>query len=565
MKKVSFIIIACSLLLTSLAFGADVKATRVERLDVPDFVGYVPNEIVVKFDPSIIAKMDKTKAPKGLMGIPSLDQVGVRYKTISILPQFPKAKKKMYRGKVVDLSGWNKIKFKEKVDVEAVVKEYKNIPGVIDAQPIGIHTLYVIPNDPQFYINEGWSQWYLNQANDVDIDAPEAWDIETGYEDIIVAVLDTGVRYFHKDLGGADASLDHPENADGNISINWMEKEGNSGVDDDGNGFTDDWVGYDFVHGASVTYYENFKFTCVAGEDCEDKDNDPRDFNGHGTHVAGIVAAMTNNGYGTASTAGGWGDGSQQAEGNGVKIMPLRICWSGYNWLFGELGLCRMDFAAEALYYAADNGAKFVNASWGSGNEGGIADAIDYFLADGGILFKAAGNDYGESAPDYINGRTDAGIVSVAATDSNDCKADFSTYGDWVDISAPGVGILSSFHMHSDPVPDYVAFLDGTSMATPLALSVAALIKSQNPTWTSSQVVQQLYDSADDIYGLPCNSSYAGKLGSGRVNAFNAVNACEGDFEPDGDVDGSDLAAYISDSMVIALEDFAANFGRICP
>jgi len=192
MKKAFLFIIACSLLLTSLAFGDDVRAIRVERLDVPDFVGYVPNEIVVKFDPSITAKMDKTKAPKGFMGILSLDRVGVRYETISILPKFPKAKKKMYRGKVIDLSGWNKIKFKGKVDVEAVVKEYKNIPGVIDAQPIGVHTLYTsIPNDPFFHLDDYWKQWHLNQANDVDIDAPEAWDIETGYEDIIVAVLDT--------------------------------------------------------------------------------------------------------------------------------------------------------------------------------------------------------------------------------------------------------------------------------------------------------------------------------------------------------------------------------------
>jgi subtilisin family serine protease len=536
MRKTIFFFLCLSLFLTHTAYGADIGVIHVEHPNVSGFVGYVPDEIVVKFHTSVTNAMDRAKTSKGRLGIPSLDQLGARYNVMSVLQQFPGARKKKYRGKEVDLSGWHKIKFAKKMDVMSTVNAYRKISGVVDAQPIGIFTLDQMPND-------GWfsGQWRLNQANDADIDAPEAWNVETGDETLIVAVLDTGVRYFHKDLGGLDASFDHPENADGNMWINWAEKNGTPDIDDDENGYVDDWIGYDFVDGVSM---------CWPGEDCNTLDNDPRDFNGHGTHVAGIVSAVTNNGYGTASTAGGWGDGSLQPEGNGVKIMSLRVCYSA-RYLGSEWGICRMDFAAEALYYAADNGAEFVNASWSSNNSGSIPDAIDYFLAGGGIIFKSAGNDDNETA-DYICSRTDPGIVSVAATDASDCRADFSTYGDWVDISAPGVDILCTYNNHADPGKDYVAWISGTSMSSPLALSVAALTWSQHPEWSASQVVQKLLDSADPIDDFGCNASYADKLGAGRVNAFEAVVV--GDFDRDGDVDGADLGALLNAYDVLSLD-----------
>jgi len=507
MKRAIILAMLFTLVCASLVLATDVRYKRVEfKPDIPSFVGYVPNEVVVHFDNSVVSQLDRKAAPKGKLGIPALDRLGEKYGVTSIRQEFQGARREMVKGRVLDLSGWYKVKFADKVNVEAVVNEYKAIPGVIDAQPIGIHTVYATPNDGYYP-----DQWHLNQANDHDMDAPEAWDIETGDASVIIAILDTGVRYFHKDLGGSNASYDNPGGANGNMWINWAEKNGTSGVDDDGNGYVDDWVGWDFVDGGS---------NCWSGEDCSTEDNDPRDFNGHGTHCAGNVAAINNNGYATSAASGGWGDGSLQPTANGVKVMACRIGWSGRYW-FWEVGYVRMDFAAEALYYAADNGAKIASCSWGSSNSGGIADAIDYFLAHGGIIFKAAGNDNSQTA-DYMCGRSD--IVSVAATDSNDCKADFSDYGTWVDICAPGTGIWSLYHDHTDPQSDYVASLDGTSMATPLAASVAALIWSQNPSWSASQVEQQLYDSADDIDGLSCNSSYSGKLGAGRINAFNAVN-----------------------------------------
>ena len=521
MKKLVFAVLLLTVFLSSFAY-ADLKFKKVERRQSPNFVGYVDNEIVVKFDQTAVRSFDKSALPAGKFGVFALDQIASRYRANRIRQQFPGARPATYRGKMINLAGWFKVRFAAKVDVDAAVQDFLNAAGVQTAQKISIHSVDAMPNDPNFS-----DQWHLNQSNDHDEDAPEAWDIQTGDESVIVAILDTGVRYFHKDLGGANASYDTPTDVDGNMWINWAEKNGTAGVDDDGNGYIDDWVGWDFVDGVTGEW---------PGEDANTPDNDPRDFNGHGTHCAGNVGAINNNGYATAAVSGGWGNGSLTTDGNGVKVMALRIGWSAQLFRFFEVGYVRMDFAAEAFYYAADNGAKIASCSWGSSNDSGLGDAVDYFLANGGLIFKAAGNDNNEDT-DYMTARDD--IISVAATDENDVKADFSSYGTWVDISAPGNNIYSLYHDHNDPENDYVASMSGTSMATPIAASVAALIWSQNTGWSASQVEQQLYDSADDIYGISGNSSYSGKLGAGRVNAFNAVNTGGGTPPPTAEFSGS--------------------------
>jgi subtilisin family serine protease len=570
MHKPDRILLLLFLLTGAFLFDSNVQAVMIEGTQPPSFVGYVPDRIVVNLDPAVTGKMNPHLMPRGRSGVAALDRLAAKYKVKSITKQFPRARKRKYRGRWIDLSGWHKINFQNKVDVAKVAEAFKKMPGVIDAQPIGIHAVYRTPNDPFFYnVQEAIIQWHLDQPNDHDIDAPEAWDFETGNQDIVVAVLDTGVRWFHGDLGGIDASGLTPPEAQGNMWINPDEKDGVAGVDDDGNGFVDDRIGWDFVDATS---------RCWSGEDCGTEDNDPRDFNGHGTHVAGIVAALNNNGYALASTAGGWGDGTHAASGNGVRIMPLRIGWS-YRYLGQEYGVVRMDYAADAFYYAADNGARMANASWGSSNSGGLGAAVDYFLAAGGMIFNAAGNE-GSSAQDYLGSRED--VIKVAATDASDCKAGFSNFGSWIDISAPGVQIWSTWHNHQFPNDDYIASLSGTSMASPMALSVAALIWSQNPAWTADQVKQKLFDTADSIGGLGCNSAYAGLLGAGRVNAYLAVGSCEGDLNGDGVVDGRDLVdlggqfscesgcsfdlTYDDTVNAADLDVFAKDFGRIsCP
>jgi PKD repeat protein len=480
-----------------------VESVQVERIDVPNAAQFVPDEFVVRFDPAMGELNGQAIRSLPLMIRERLDELALAYDVRMIKPMFRGAADKGIKG----LTGYHRVKIGEGQSLEEAMAAYEALPWVEHVEPIGVHPVYGTPND-SWYAN----QWHLNQANDHDLDVSEAWDAETGDEAVIVAVLDTGVRYYHKDLGGLNASASDPEAARGNMWINWAEKNGVAGVDDDANGYVDDWVGWDFVDGGTQ---------CCPGEDCDTCDNDPRDFNGHGTHCAGSIGAINNNGYATCSPSGGWGNGQLTEHGNGVKVMACRVGWSGVFSIY-EVGYVRMDYCAEAFYYAADNGARIASCSWGSSNSGGLDAAVTYFVNNGGLVFKAAGNSDNETA-DYLCDRPD--VISVAATDENDCKASFSSYGTWVDISAPGVHIRSLYHNHEDPAGEYVASMSGTSMAAPLAASVAALIWSENPDWTAAQVRQRLYDTADDLYGLAGNAAYAGKLGVGRVNALKAVGS----------------------------------------
>ncbi len=504
MKKFAIAIVVV-LLFTTLTVSAN-KIRQVEQpKDLPSFLGYVPDRIIVVFK-SEVTGISTRLAPNGVVhiGDAEFDRISNRFAVSNIRKQFPGSKPGVL-SRTAELAKYHKVKF-ESGTLEEVMEAYRQHPLVEKVEPIGIHAMYATPNDNYY----SPYQWYHNQASDHDIDSPEAWDIQTGSTSIVLAILDSGTRYYHPDLGGVNASPSNPGASRGNMWINTTELNGSSGVDDDGNGYVDDWIGYDFIDGVS---------NCWSGEDCTTKDNDPRDFNGHGTHTAGIVGMITNDGYGMAGVAGGWNPGSQTVSGNGVKVMPLRMGYS-YNYFGQEYGVVMMDAAAEAFYYAADNGAKIASCSWGSSNSGGIGTAATYFLNSGGLIFVAAGND-GSQTADYLNGRGDC--ISVAATDENDNAASFTTYGTWVDICAPGNNIYATYHDHTDPNTNYWASLSGTSMATPMTAGVAALIWSQNPTWSASQVRTQLYSSTDNIDAY-LSSAYIGKMGAGRINAYNAVN-----------------------------------------
>jgi len=397
--------------------------------------------------------------------------------------QFPTATAEAANSPRPDLTGHYKVKLDQGVNLDAAMAVFANNPRVDHVEKIGIHPVYACatgtltsPNDyyydnpPPTFPYPQWDLW-----GSYGIDADKAWTLQTGDPTVVVVGMDTGVRYYHPDLGGPNPPGPSDNITNGNVWVNANEIPGN-GVDDDGNGRIDDVIGWDFVTGNPSLCDSG------GGEDCDVQDNDPRDYAGHGTHTAGTMAAITNNASGVAGVAGGFGDGTTSSAGTGSKIMCLRVGWQD---ILGR-GFVRMDYVAEAMYYVAtmkNSGVNIaaVNCSWGTSNSGGVGAAVSAALAADVLIVHAAGNS-GSSTADYFG--TISGVLDVAATDQNGLRASFSNYGSWVEVAAPGVAIVSTWHQYNDPGPNYVAALDGTSMAAPHVAGVAALLESCNPSLT---------------------------------------------------------------------------------
>jgi subtilisin-like proprotein convertase family protein len=270
----------------------------------------------------------------------------------------------------------------------------------------------------------------------------------------VTAVIDTGVDYTHPDLAS-------------NIWTNTDEVAGN-GIDDDGNGFVDDVRGWDFVN----------------------NDSDPMDDNGHGTHVAGTIGAVGNNGIGVTGVA--WT----------ASIMPLKF--------LDQSGSGSLSDAIKAIQYARVNGAKIINASWGGGGfSSALQSAITQFITSGGLFVAAAGNEAtnNDVTPSYPANYQ--GVISVGASTRTDTRASFSNYGTSVDVFAPGQSILSTL-----PGNRYGS-LSGTSMATPQVAGALALLWGQNPTLSATTISQALINSTDNV--LRASNSTHGRINVGAA------------------------------------------------
>lgn len=372
-------------------------------------------------------------------------------------------------------------------DPLVAARAYEESPHVAYAEPDYVCPLYEVPNDPSFH-----QQWGLHQQSDHDVDAPEAWDLSTGDTTVVLGITDTGVDWDHPDLV-ADLWINALEDINGNGEFDNYDYTLGGDLDnddDDGNGYIDDVIGWDFVSLSEGQVCPGEDYTA---------DNDPMDFDGHGTHVAGISAAVTNNGIGVAGL------------GRDCRIMPLRMGWSPTDC--GQ-GLVSMTFAVSGIAYAVQMGATAVNMSWGASGVS-IMDACREAYAAGVAMVHAAGNDNG-NLPTVVDLMADT-TLSVAATNSSDVRAGFSNYGQWVDVSAPGVGIYST--IFNDGYTD----LGGTSMAAPFVTGLAGLIRAQDPGVTIDGLMARIKDTAEDID--PLNPGYEGMLGTGRINAYRALGS----------------------------------------
>ncbi|MGB5139596.1 MAG: S8 family serine peptidase, partial [Candidatus Zixiibacteriota bacterium] len=488
---------------------------------------YAPGVLVVEFD----AGLSKADFITGSVGVKSghaaVDNLFKTYKINSLDRMFEQSAKSLQRGDK-DLSGFYRITFDSANDLDKVAEALASLPEVESVEKVGVHPIDAIPNDASFN-----SLWGLNQGNDRDIDAPEAWNIETGDSAILVGAMDTGVQWNHADLGGPSPYTN------GNIWINWAEYNGASSVDDDGNGYIDDFRGWDWVDVLGAW----------SGEDADTPDNDPMDFNGHGTHTSGTMAGITNNGIGVAGVAGGW----SPADG-GCRIVPLRIGWSQANAQGNEAGYVRMDFAAQAFNYATQIGVTAVNCSWGSSNSGGIQAAVDNAVANGMVICTSAGNSNNTSVS-YLAGRSD--VISVASVTSSGTKSSFSNYGSWVDVSAPGSNIYSTYSNHGSAT---YASLSGTSMASPHVAGLAGLIRSKSPGLTATQVRDLITNTTDDIDAQ--NTGYIGLLGTGRINANTALlGIVSAEAAADVQLGAAPLAVSFSGSSLSLVNSWLWRFG----
>ena len=531
--------------------------------------GALSGELIIYVDDATANAWHNTSSPTRA-GVVAMDAVAAELGVESVRPVFNmaiNADKKRERG----MHRWFVVEFAEDTPVESVAQRYaamKEVERVEYAMAFVRPEVNVVPveslpatrsesepfNDPMLPLqwglhNEGSSEIFSTAYAGADINAYEAWKYATGNPKVVVAVVDEGVKYTHPDLAA-------------NMWTNTAELNGAEGVDDDGNGYVDDIYGLNTIEQNGNISWANIRY---------DSEGNYIGDVGHGTHVAGIIAAVNNNGEGISSIAGGSGNG------DGVRIMSVQI--------FKENTGVANERIAAGIEYAADMGAAILQCSWGQAvlwisdggyeaNTGSIyIAAIKYFVEfsdnevmDGGVALFAAGNEslMFASYPGAYNE-----FISVTAIAADGLPTGYTNYHHGCNIAAPGGdyeyvdGVLNPYGAILSTVPsetpdvynngktyygsDY-AYMTGTSMACPYVSGVAALA-------LSSAVDHGIRLTNDDLYDMICSSvsdidhrlygsktfytysgkvseivldDYRGKMGIGMVDALYAVSGMHG-------------------------------------
>lgn len=409
---------------------------------------YAPGELIVKYKDNVVGWGNK---------------VIVNNKLIS----YDNIEKPIQEEKIVEDIELYNLKFNENVNVLEIAKEYKSMREVEYAEPNFIMEKFFVPNDANY------SSLYWTKS----VNAENAWDLTIGNKNVKIGILDTGVDWNHQDLyeniwNGSDSC--------------------NSSLDLDNNGYKGDCRGYDFVD-INVTNYINEGYVLINGEDYNIIDNNPMDFDGHGTHVAGIAGAVGNNNLGVVGSC--WN----------CSIVPIRAGFNIQSSSGNKIGSLEVDDVVSAIYYATDNNITILSMSFGGGDSKSVEDAVKYAYDKGVILVASAGNS-GTSDKQYPCAYDE--VICVNAINSDDSPAGYSNYGDWVDLAAPGTGILST------KLNEGYVSSRGTSMSAPLVSGMIGLIKSLYEK-NQTQIISALKNTGNVV-------NFSGTL-INKTNIYSAI------------------------------------------
>lgn len=393
-----------------------------------------PRELLIEVDKPVHLEPDGNRMRTGLADLDAFlsNYPGVMTQCALVLPL----------GRHDEFARYLLLRFSPNVDAQIpqILAALPHLSSVRWAEPNRMQRVTFYPNDPLFP-----DQWGLEK-----VAAQDAWDITVGSADVPIAIIDTGCEMDHPDL----------------VSSFWTNQDEipDNGLDDDGNGFVDDIHGWDFVDAPTFPTAGDYLI----------RDNDPSDEMGHGTAVAGICGAAMHNDLGIAGVAAG---------------CPLMILRAG-----NMEGFLQEDDVASALLYALDNGARVVNMSFGDTQASPMLEDVINYAYQGGLLMVTAAGNGGDTG--LIYPAAFGPTLSVGACTEEDERASFSSYGNSLDLLAPGTNILST--VLGQAYDEYQGG-NGTSYSAPFASGVAGLVLSLHPQWGPQEVISVLKTSAQDI------------------------------------------------------------------